>query len=91
MIVQGYDFGIFLPLAIISGILGLQKNEYSYVLVPTYLVFLVVLMIALVAKIIFMAQIGENVIPVIFVIPIMLVLSAFFAVKLLNGVSGNVE
>lgn len=86
MIVQGYDLAIFLPLAIVSGVLGIQKNKYAYVFVPTYLVFLIVLMIALFAKILFMAHIGENVIPVIFIIPIMLIVSLFFAVKLLKSV-----
>lgn len=86
MIVQGYDLAIFLPLAFISGILGLQKNEYAYVLIPTYLMFLTVLMVALVAKIIFMARIGENVIPVIFIIPTILTISIFFIVKVLKSI-----
>lgn len=85
MIVQGYDLGIFLPLAFISGILGLQRNEYAYVFVPTYLIFLIILMIALVSKIVFMARIGENVIPTIFVIPSILVISLFFAIKVFEN------
>lgn len=87
MIVQGFDFGIFLPFAIISGILGIQKNEYSYVFVPTYLVFLVVLMTALVAKIIFMKSIGENVIPVIFIIPTILIISLFLTIKVIGSIN----
>lgn len=86
LIVQGYDLGIFLPFAFISGILGLQKNEYAYVLIPTYLIFLTVLMIALVAKILFMAHIGENIIPVIFIIPTILIIAIFFAVKVLKNI-----
>lgn len=89
MIVQGYDLAIFLPLAFISGVLGIQKNEYGYVFIPTYLIFLTVLMMALVAKIIFMARIGENVIPVIFIIPTILVIAIFFAVKVLKNIQKN--
>ncbi len=86
LIVQGYDLGIFLPLAIISGILGIRRNEYAYVFVPTYLIFLIILMIALVSKIIFMANIGENVIPVIFIIPTILVIATFFAIKVFRSI-----
>lgn len=89
MIVQGYDFGIFLPLAFISGILGIKKNEYAYVFVPTYLIFLSILMTALVAKVVFMARIGENVVPVVFIIPTMLVASIFFAINVLKSINGN--
>lgn len=85
LIVQGYDFGIFLPLAVVSGILGLKRNEFAYVLVPTYLVFVSVLMTALVSKVLFMAQAGENVIPVIFVIPTMLIIALVFAIKVIAG------
>lgn len=89
LIVQGYDLGIFLPFAFISGILGLQKNEYAYVLIPTYLIFLTVLMIALVAKILFMAHIGENIIPVIFIIPTILIIAIFFAIKILKSMKAK--
>lgn len=85
LIVQGYDFGIFLPLAVISGVLGFKKNEYAYVLVPTYWVFLSLLMLALVSKIIFMAQAGVNVVPVIFIIPIMLLMAIIFAAKTIKN------
>lgn len=84
LIVQGYDFGIFLPLAFVSGVLGLQRNEYAYVLIPTYLVFLSILMIALIAKIIFMAQVGAGIFPVIIIIPIILFIALFFTIKTLR-------
>ncbi len=86
LIVQGYDLGIFLPFAFISGVLGIQRNEYAYVFVPTYLIFLIILMVALVSKIVFMARIGENVIPVIFIIPTILVISIFFAIKVFRSI-----
>ncbi len=87
LIVQGYDLGIFLPLAVISGILGIQKNEYAYVFVPTYLIFLIILMVALVSKIVFIARIGENVIPVIFIIPTILIIATFFAIKIYRNIN----
>lgn len=85
LIVQGYDLGIFLPLAMISGILGLKKNEYAYVLVPTYWVFLSLLMLALLSKIAFMAQAGVNVVPVIFIIPVMFLMAIIFALKIIKN------
>lgn len=89
MIVQGYDFGIFLPFAFISGVLGLQKNKYAYVFIPTYLVFLTILMTALLAKIIFMKCIGANIIPVIFIIPTILIIAIFFAAKIFKSIKIN--
>lgn len=86
LIVQGYDFGIFLPFAFLSGVLGIQKNEYAYVFVPTYLIFITVLMIALMSKIVFMANIGENVIPVIFIIPVILIISIFLVIQVLKSI-----
>lgn len=86
LIVQGYDFGIFLPLAIISGVLGLKEHKYAYVFVPTYCVFLIVLMSALMSKIGFMANIGENVIPVVFIIPLFLLFAAGMSYSMLSRI-----
>ncbi len=91
LIVQGYDLGIFLPLAFVSGILGLQKNEYAYVFVPTYLIFLIILMLALVSKIAFMAHIGKNIIPVVFIIPTILIIAIFSGVKVFGDIKTKSE
>lgn len=86
LIVQGFDLSIFLPFAILSGILGLQKHEYAYAFIPTYLVFLSVLMTALVSKIVFMARVGTNVIPVVFIIPVILVIAIVMGAKTLKNI-----
>lgn len=80
MIVQGFDLGIFLPAAFISGVLVIKKNKFGFVFTPVYLVFLSVLMAALCSKIIFMANNGANVIPVIFIMPVICLLSVMMSV-----------
>ncbi|MCU0849716.1 MAG: hypothetical protein MUC80_00375 [Candidatus Thermoplasmatota archaeon] len=69
LIVQGFDLGLLLPLAVISGALLIKKNRYGYLLGPVYFIFLALLMTALVAKIVAMGMNGYNIIPVIFIIP----------------------
>lgn len=67
--VQGFDLSIFLPSAFLAGVLLIRKNPYGYLIATITLIFLCLLMTALVAKIIAMANAGVNVIPVIFIIP----------------------
>ena len=86
LIVQGLDLGLLLPLSLVSGILLLKKRPMGYLLVPVYLVFLSLLMTALTAKIIAMALTGVNVIPVIFIIPTILVITIVCAVLMLKSV-----
>jgi len=69
LIVQGLDLGILLPAAFICGVLWIKRRPLGYLLTPIYFVFLSVLMTALTAKVIVMAFLGYNVIPVIFIIP----------------------
>jgi hypothetical protein len=69
LIVQGLDLGILLPAAFICGVLWLKKTSLGYLLAPIYYVFLSILMTALTAKVIAMALLGYNVIPVVFIIP----------------------
>lgn len=75
--VQGFDLSLFLPLNIIAGILLIRRNAYGYMLSGILLVFLVLLMGALVAKIVAMALAGVNVIPVIVIIPCFELLTVF--------------
>lgn len=75
LIVQGFDLGLFLPMALVSAILFLKKRPLGYLFTTTYMVFLSILMTALTAKIIAMALAGVNVIPVIFIIPTFNILS----------------
>lgn len=68
-IVQGFDLSIFLPLGIISALLAIRRNGIGFILTTINILFLSVLMAALSAKVFFMAAAGQNVIPVIFLIP----------------------
>jgi hypothetical protein len=69
LIVQGLDLGILLPAAFICGLLWIKRTALGLLLTPTYFIFLSILMTALSAKVVAMALLGNNVIPVIFVIP----------------------
>ncbi len=72
MIVQGLDLSLFLPAGVISGVLIARKHPLGYLLAPTYLVFLTILMSALLAKLAGMAMTGTSIIPSIFIIPVIL-------------------
>ncbi len=80
LIVQGFDLGLLLPLAFVSGLLFIQKKPLGYLAVPTYIIFLSILMTALTAKLIAMAMSGVNVIPAIFIIPAFNLFTIFCAV-----------
>jgi len=69
LVVQGLDLAIFLPLAVVAGVLFMRKRPFGYLLAPTYFIFLALMMTALTAKVIAMAMLEYNVIPVIFIIP----------------------
>lgn len=86
MIVQGFDLGIFLPMGFVTGFLVLKKNVYGYLFTPIYTIFLSLLMTALVSKIIFMANAGANIIPVIFIMPTIALIAIAFSVDLLRKV-----
>lgn len=86
LIVQGMDLGLLLPLSFVTGFLLIRRRAMGYLLGPTYLVFLSLLMAALIAKIIAMAMVGVNVIPVIFIIPMIEVLTLASSLMMLKGV-----
>jgi hypothetical protein len=69
LVVQGNDLGLGLPLAFVSGYLLIKKKSWGYLLGPVYLIFLSFLMTALVAKIIYLGIMGYNIIPAVFIIP----------------------
>lgn len=84
LIVQGFDLGLLLPISFVSGWLLWKRKPLGYLFGTTYIVFLSVLMTALTAKIIAMGLHGYNIIPVIFIIPtinIVTILSAFLMLK----------
>lgn len=86
LIVQGLDLAILLPAAFIIGGKLMKKQAIGYLWAPVYLVFLSLLMTALTAKIIAMALAGYNVIPAVFIIPILNGVSIFCATLLLKNI-----
>ncbi|MEX0649289.1 MAG: hypothetical protein WEA56_00095 [Balneolaceae bacterium] len=86
LIVQGLDLGLLLPLGFVSGYLLIRKNPYGLLAGPVYLVFLSLLMAALTTKIAFMGFHGYNIIPVIFIIPTFMIISASCSVWILKNV-----
>ncbi len=87
--VQGFDLALFLPIAFLSGLLLLKRNSYGFWMAGVTLVFLCFLLSALVAKIIGMATTGVNVIPVIFIIPVFLLLAFISTLVYLNNLKTN--
>ncbi len=75
LIVQGLDLGLLLPLSFVSGLLFIKGRPFGYLLAPTYFVFLSILMTALVAKIIAMGLLGQNIMPAIVIIPLVTFIS----------------
>lgn len=86
LIVQGLDLGLLLPLAVVSGILFIQKKPIGLLAAPIYLVFLSIQMLALVAKIIAMGLLGQNIIPVVFIIPAIALISITLATFVLRSI-----
>lgn len=89
LIVQGFDLGLLLPMAFVSGILALRKNSYGYLFSTIYVIFLSILMAALTSKILFMARSGASVIPVIFIMPTICVIAVAFSVLLLRNMASG--
>jgi len=91
LIVQGFDLGLLLPIAIVSGILAFMKNRYGYLFTTIKLIFLSILMAALTSKILFMANAGENVIPVIFIMPTVCLISTVLSLLILKRIKVEPE
>lgn len=86
LIVQGLDLGLLLPLCFVSGWLLIKKESLGYLAATTYIIFLSFLMTALTAKIIAMAGHGVNVIPVIFIIPAINLITITCAVLMIKNI-----
>ncbi len=89
MIVQGFDLALLLPLSIVSGFLLYQRNEAGILLGIVYLVFLSILMTSLTAKIIYMGILGQNIIPVVFIIPVFMLTAYGFSYSLIKKLRLN--
>ncbi|MCY2688648.1 hypothetical protein [Salinimicrobium sp. TH3] len=84
LIVQGLDLGLLLPISFIVGYFLMKKFPLGFSYGTVYIIFLSVLMTALTAKVIAMAMADVNVIPAIFIIPsinIITIWSAFLMIK----------
>jgi hypothetical protein len=86
LIVQGLDLGILLPAAFLCGILWMKKRPLGYLLTPVYFIFLSLLMTALTAKVMAMAILGYNVIPVVVIIPTFNLISIACTIAILKNV-----
>jgi hypothetical protein len=85
--VQGLDLALFLPISFVAGLLLIKKRPFGYLMATVTLVFLSVLMTALTAKIIAMALAGVNVIPAVFIIPSILVISIVCSMLLVRSIN----
>ena len=86
LIVQGYDLGLLLPMAMVSGILLMKRRDPGYLAGTTYLVFLALLMTSLTAKLAAMAKAGVSVVPAIFIIPLFAILSIICSVLMIRSI-----
>ncbi|MHC1780239.1 MAG: hypothetical protein AB9922_08385 [Bacteroidales bacterium] len=86
LVVQGFDLSLLLPISFVGGWLLIRKNNYGYLISTVTIVFLSILMTALVAKIIAMANAGVNVIPAVFIIPVIAVISIIGSYLMLRNI-----
>lgn len=86
LIVQGYDLGLLLPVALVSGILLMRRRNLGYLSGTTYLVFLSLLMTALTAKLIAMAMNGVSVVPAIFIIPLFAIAAILCSILMIRSI-----
>lgn len=87
LVVQGLDLAILLPACFVIGVWILQRRAAGYLWAPVYLVFLSLLMTALTAKVVAMALLRYPVVPVIFIIPAMNVITIVCAGALLKNIN----
>lgn len=84
MIVQGFDLALFLPASLIAGYAYLKRRPAGKLLAPVYAVFVSLQMLALLAKIGWMAMIGVSAGPALVIIPLLLagaITAAWLAVR----------
>jgi hypothetical protein len=92
LIVQGFDLGLLLPICFVAGVLLIRNSSEGYLYATPYVVFLSILMSALSAKIIAMAMNGVNVIPAIFIIPVINIITILCAFLMIRSIrSKNVS
>lgn len=87
LIVQGLDLSLLLPLSFISGLLFIKRSPLGYLLAPVYYIFLSLLMLALTAKIIAMGMLGQNIVPAIFIIPLLALVAIICSAIILRNIN----
>ena len=87
LIVQGIDLALLLPLSFIAGYLCLKKHQVGAYFTLIYTMTLTILMTALCAKILFMANTGVNVIPAVFIIPTITLIATYNSFKMMRGIN----
>jgi hypothetical protein len=91
LIVQGFDLGLLLPMAFVSGYLMRKNDRRGIIFGSVYIIFLALLMSALVAKIIAMGLSGDPIIPVIFIIPSILGVDLYLVVRMMRTLPRRVQ
>jgi len=86
LIVQGFDLGLLLPACFVSACLLIKCRSAGYLYSTTYVIFLSFLMTALSAKIVAMAMDNVNVIPAIFIIPLINIITIVSAVLMVRNI-----
>jgi hypothetical protein len=84
MIVQGFDLALFLPPSLLAGFYYLRARKAGDLMAPVYSVFLSIQMVALLAKIVWMAATGASAGPALVIIPLLplgAVASAYLSLK----------
>jgi hypothetical protein len=89
MIVQGFDLGLLLPISFVAGWLLLKKRPMGFLIGVPYIIFLSLLMTALTAKIIAMGLNGVNIIPAVFIIPAINLVTIVCAVLMVKNIKEN--
>lgn len=86
LVVQGLDLALLLPLSALSGWLLLKRRPFGYLLAPTYMVFLCILMLALVAKLTAMGMLGYSIVPAVVIIPTLAGVALILTTRMLTSV-----
>jgi hypothetical protein len=85
LIVQGFDLGLLLPIGFALSYLTFKKQPQGYLGITIYLVFLSLLMLALTSKVLFMWRDGQNVVPVIFIMPLISLIAGLFSFNIIKN------
>ncbi len=86
LIVQGMDLSLLLPFGFVVGILLLRQRPHAKIYGLVYLIFLSLLMTSLSAKIVYMGLEGYPIIPVIFIMPTILIISVLLSMYFLRNI-----